>query len=188
MAKTTVFYVIFCVGLWYIAFGGNGNLITLLPFPNSVQINHSADLSDFYTNSWRDQVTKYYINAYQQLHCKSLKFINPFCYIKPFKINHSTNLASTYFVPKQKSTYLEEYVYPLTDSLIIDGWEPYNKTGKAFNKSSQPLIKVNKKYNSEVTIRLYQSTFINRFIIYILIWTGFILEIKIFNKIFKKNE
>ncbi len=159
--------ILFLLGLWYV----------LMPSGQTM----STD--SYYTNNRRGLVTGFYSNELQKLNCVSFKLINPFCYIKPLKINHSTNLASTYFAPKQKSTYLEEYFYPFKNSIIVNGYEPYDENGKAFNKFSEPLMSNGKQYNSKVDIRYYSSSITKQVLIYLLILIIIYWEIKLFNKI-----
>lgn len=159
--------VLFLLGLWYV----------LIPPRQALRV------ASYYTNDRRSLITGYYSGELQKLNCASFKLINPFCYIKPLKINHSTNLASTYFAPKQKSTYLEEYFYPLKNSIIVNGYEPYDESGKGFNKFSESLISNGKRYNSKVDVRYYSSSNIKQAFIYLLIWISIYWEIKLFKKI-----
>jgi hypothetical protein len=162
-----VVIVLFLLGLWYI----------LIPSGQAIPE------ASYYTNNRRGLVTGFYSQELQKLNCASFKLINPFCYIKPMKINHSTNLVSTYFAPKQKSTYLEEYFYPLKNSIIVNGYEPYDENGKPFTKLSEPLMLNGKQYNSIVTVRYYSSSIFSLVLIYLLIWLSIYWEIKLFTKI-----
>lgn len=148
---------IFLLGLWYM----------ILP---SGKVEQDSQYIKYLTNDRRYVIINKYHSAFQDLHCSSFRFLNVFCYVKPFRINHSTLLAASFFDPKQKSTYLEEYYYPLRGSVIVNGYEPYDEKGKAFNKYSEPLIKNGKNYYSEVTIKYYTSTSAARVFIYLLIW------------------
>jgi hypothetical protein len=185
MAKIVVIFIVFLLGLWYIAYPIPSTLYVTTPPPQAKQVLQSTNLIAYYTDNRRRFTTDYYQKAYQQLHCRYLKIINPYCYIKPLKINHSPTLAPSYLAPKQKSTYLEEYFYPLRDALIVNGYEPYDQNGEAFDKYSQPLGLDGKQYNSEVTVRYYSSSVYSRVFIYILIWACVFFEIILFRKIIK---
>lgn len=167
MVRYTLLALLFLSGLWYV----------VLP------IGQTKPGVNYYTNDTRNFVTGFYREEFQKLHCTAFKLVNPFCYIKPFKINHSTNLASAYIAPKQKSTYLEEYFYPLRGSLIVNGYEPYDKNGKPFNKFSNPLLSDGKQYFSQVIVRYYTSSPAGRVFIYLLIWLSIYFGVKLFNKI-----
>ncbi len=156
--------------------------------PNSLSVNKTTNMRIYFTDKRREFVTEYYQNEYQRLHCGLLKPFNPYCYFKPLKINHSPNLASSYIAPKQKSTYLEEYFYPLTDALIVNGYEPYNEKGIPFNKNSVPLMPAGKQYNSEVIVRYVSSSVLNRIFIYILICFCILMEVKLFRTTIKQHE
>lgn len=149
--------ILILIGLWYVT----------IPVDSK---SAGVDTSIFYTNDRRGVITKDFYEKFQEQNCSSFKFFNYFCYIKPFRINHSTILATSYFEPKKKSTYLEEYFYPLRGSVIVNGYEPYDEKGKAFNKYSEPLIYNGQQYVSQVSVKYITSSVWNRIIVYVLIW------------------
>ena len=151
--------------------------------PEVVTVSRNNDVITYFTNNRRGFVTDFYKNEFLKLNCSDLKLFNLFCFIQPLKINHSTSLAPSFLAPKQKSTYLEEYFYPLRDSIIVNGYEPYDANGKAFDKSSQPLIYKNNTFFSQVTVRVYSSSVWSRILVYLLIWACGILGGRMFNKI-----
>lgn len=163
--------LLFLIGAWYM----------IIPIEAGSRLTDAIVTE--YTNNRRSDVTSYYIQEFKQFYCMDFAFYNFFCLFNPLKINHSPTLVASYFDPKQRSTYLEEYFYPLRGSIVVNGYEPYDARGRTFNKFSAPLLYKGKGYASQISIRYYNSSVYARLLIYFLIWLSIYFVVKLFRKI-----
>jgi hypothetical protein len=178
-----LFLFLFLLGLWYIVLPVPHLTRDFISSQNAVIGKSSEVKYIFYTNQWRSSVTEYYQKKFRESHCQGNSVLNLFCYINPIILNYSPLLATTLIDSKQQSTYLEEYIYPLKDSIIVNGYEPYDQNGKQFDKSSQPLVFNGKQYHAQVTVRYYSSSFVSRIFIYLFICLSIYFEIRLFKKL-----
>jgi hypothetical protein len=85
--------------------------------PNSVQSFEPADVEDpfrrgYYTNLTREEIIAYYIQEFNK--SRSLYTL---------RLNYPPEEAQTIIRDQTKSTFLEELVHPLRESLYINGFE-----------------------------------------------------------------
>ncbi len=86
------------------------------PLPDSVQSMEDADVEDpmrraYFTNYTREQVIAHYKNQFRY---------QPFI----LRLNYPPEESQTIIRDQTRSTYLEELVHPLRESLFINGFEP----------------------------------------------------------------
>ena len=117
------------------------------PLPDAVQSQEPGDQRDlehfraYFTDLPRREV----ISHYQ----RQFKLSGGLVVIPSYRLNYPPEEAFTYIADQTLSNYLEEIVYPLRESLFINGYEP---------KDADDKISVNgRPYFSKVTIRYYQS-------------------------------
>ena len=168
--------LLFLFGLWYM----------VIPYEGTGKKNY--EMTSYYTNNRRNIVTDQYKKEFQSIYCANFDALNLFCFLKPLKINHSPTLAATFFTAKQKSTYLEEYFYPLRGSIVANGYEPYDLRGMPFNKSSTPLLFNGRQYPAEISVRYNTSNIFSRVLIYILIWLCIYFEVKFLRSFLKRFD
>lgn len=140
--------------LIYLVFPGPSSIDDFPALPNSVKSTHSGDtwqmpnIAAYYSNNYRNFVTDYYKSYYQGL----MKFPLP-----PIKLNYPPEYAFTAILDQTKSTYLEEYVYPLRESLYVNGMEPYYEDGMSKYEGATPFVEEGQNWQTKTTLRYYPS-------------------------------
>lgn len=135
------------------------------PLPNSVKSTLEGDtiqipnVAAYFSYNYRDFTIPYY--TYFYFKGTGLPF-------GPIELTYPPEFAYTAIKDQTHSTYLQELVYPLRDSLFINGYEPFNKNGTPkFDSAS--LMGVNAiNYDTKATLRFYPSSYLVR----ILVWLG----------------
>ena len=123
---------------------------------DTVQI---PNITAYYSFNNRDLVTKFFRQDYHRL------TMLPF---SPIRLNYPPEYAYQTVKDQTQSTFLEEYIYPLRDSLYVNGFEPYYDDGTAkFPRAAQFGIN-GKHYNNKDTLRFYPSTILSR----VIVWLG----------------
>lgn len=124
------------------------------PLPQSLKSDEPGDtvqvknVSAYYSNHFRDFVMPYYKTQYQSL----TDF--PFA---PMRFNHPPEFAYTAVKEQTLSTYLEELVYPLRDSIFINGFEPFYKDGEPKFPGATDLVVNGIFFDTKTTLRFYPS-------------------------------
>jgi len=129
------------------------------------------DQKGFYTNIVRK-------DAIEQLQSKFV--FSVFGYKVPsFRLNYRPEEAFEMVRDQLQSSYLEEIVYPLRDSLFVNGWEPLNAPVYAnLQREDVPKLFFEKTpYFGKVTIRPVTSTLWARLLIWTLIFPATYLVI-----------
>ncbi len=157
--------------LIYLFLPGSTSINDFPALPDSVKSTLEGDVSQvpnvkaYFSFSYRDFVTKLYSQSLQ----KTTWF--PF---SPIKLNYPPEYAFIFIKDQTQSTYLEEYVYPLRESLFVNGMEPfYEKDHAARYAGATPFVQDKKNYDTKTTLRFYPSTLISRLII----WLGINLSL-----------
>lgn len=188
MIKKVILTIIFIVGLIYLILPGQKKIEDFPKLPDSLKSNEPGDtyqnpnIAAFYSFFDREQIRKFYIDFYDQLNFFGIK-------IPSVHLNHPPEEAYFYIRDQQISTFLEEYNYPLRDSIFVNGYEP--KIENQIRKKSQNFFAdtIHQNgvfYNSKTTLRFYPTDIFSRIIIYIGIWTSLFLLFKVFNKAVKE--
>ena len=147
-----LFFVI-CLGLL---------IYSVLPNPSfpeppvgSFQSDEPADTETtlrrgYYTNSTREEVMIHYMKQFN----KSSFFGLP---LPTYRLNYPPEEAQTYIRDQTRSTFLEEIVHPLRESLFVNGFEP---------KEPKDVILVNEKnWRQKITVRLAPSSTLPRLVV-----------------------
>ncbi len=196
MKRIIVCGILFAIGLIYILLPAPSSIQEIPGVPGSLKSDEPGDtwqnpnIAGYYTNARRAEVTSFYRDSFWQLHCclDFNNFLNRiFFLIPPIRINRPPEEAYTYIRDQQRSTYLEEYLYPLRESLFVNGYEPFDENGVAFNNKSFTMLIDGKVYDSKVTIRYYPSAWGSRLLVYLGIWAGLIGLFIVLRRIFKKK-
>lgn len=134
--------------------------------PNSAKSTLSGDtievpnISAYFSNNYRNFVTTFYYKSYREQN------IIPFI---PLKLNYPPEFAFSAIKDQTQSTYLEEYVYPLRNSLFVNGLEPFVENGKARYWGASVFTQSGNPYYTKVTLRYYPSSLSSRIIVWFLI-------------------
>lgn len=172
--------LIFLLGLTYLIFPGPTSINDIPGLPGSLKSHEPGDttqtpnIAAYFSNFRRESVTSFYKQTFSNLHFN----------LPVFKFNHPPEEAFTYIRDQQPSTFLEEYSYPLRDSLYVNGFEPFDRTGKSYRRGATSIVIENTFFESKTTLRFYNSSIFWRIFVYIGIWFCALVMIRIFRKAF----
>lgn len=182
MFKKTILAILFIVGLIYLIIPGPESISDFPGPPGAVKSDEPGDtyqnpnIAGYYGDKRRNFVVNYYKNFYETIKIGEIK-------IPSLRLNHPPEEAFKYIRDQQRSTYLEEYVYPLRGSIFVNGYEPFDENGKKFNFGSYPLDYKEKIYPTKVTIRYYYVPVSIRIGIYVLYWVFGICLVYLWRKV-----
>lgn len=171
--------IIFFVGLIYILAPGSHSINDIPPLPDSLKSEEPGDtyqnpnIAAYYSNLRRDFVTQFYQQQIDKLNFWGLN-------IPPTRLNHPPEEAFSYVKDQSRTKYLEQYFYPLRDSLFVNGYEPFDTNGKRFDLIAYPILINGKYYTSKTTLRYYHAPVFWRLVIYFGSWLSFLLLAKLF--------
>lgn len=164
-----LFVVTSCLLLIYMMMPGPSSVVDFGAFPDSSKSSLSGDtfeipnVAAYYSNHYRNYVTDFYKTKFES------KTTLPF---SPIKLNYPPEFAFTAILDQTKSTYLEEYVYPLRESLFVNGFEPFDETTKEQRFKGGALFESDGIWwETKTNIRYYPSSLQARFIT----WAGITL-------------
>ncbi len=131
------------------------------------------NVAGYFSNNYRKFVTDYYLKDYQK------KTWLPF---PPLRLNHPPEYSWKVIKVNTDSTYLEEFVYPLRDSLYVNGFEPFYSDGSPKYWGAVKLETNKESWFTKTTLRYYPSGLTVRF----LTWFGISLSIFMIYRLGKK--
>lgn len=187
MIRRILLVAVFLAGLWYLIYPGPSSISNFTLLPDSLKSDEPGDtiqnpnIAAYFSDSRRKFVTNYYKDSFSYLKIFGLT-------IPPIRLNHPPERAFDYIRDQQRSTYLEEYVYPLRDSLFVNGYEPFNEDGKPFDKVSLAIFIGDRYYQTKTTIRFYPSSPYVRVVVYSTLWLTAIFLYKLLVGVVRKNE
>ena len=174
-------YRIFCIVLLIYMLWPTPSKISDFPsLPNSDKSTLSGDtvqipnVAGYFSNNYREFVVPFYSKAYQN------KTHLPF---PPLNLNHPPEFSWLTIKKHTDSTYLEELVYPLRDSLYVNGFEPFYSDGTPKFWGSTKFEEMGKEWFTKTTIRFYPANIIVRFLVWLGIVTSLLLLFKVARKI-----
>lgn len=149
----------------YLILPGPKNITNFPPLPNSMKSTLEGDtiqvpnVSAYFSNFYRQYATNYYRNFYHN---------QTFLPFPPIRLNYPPEFAFTAIKDQTQSTYLEEFVYPLRDSLFVNGFEPFyeNNQPKFWGATKFEIGQL--RLDTKVTLRYYPSSVWVR----LLVWIG----------------
>lgn len=169
--KKVILVVLFLFGLTYVAWPGPSSINDIPPLPDSTKSTEPGDttqvpnIAAYFSNYRRTEVTKYYRENFSYIKIFGIP-------VPPLRLNRPPEESYTFIRDQQATTYLEEYVYPLRDSIFVNGFEPFNENGKPYKTGATDIYIDGIFYDSKVTLRYYGSSLITRILIYAGIWVG----------------
>lgn len=156
--------------LIYLLIPGPSSINDFPALPNSEKSTLEGDtiqvpnVAGYFSDIFRTSATNFYKMAYKS------QVAIPFL---PIRLNYPPEFAYTAIKDQTRSTYLEEYVYPLRDSLFLNGYEPFYENGKPKFFGSVKADEKNNIYYNKATLRFYPSSIWVR----IVIWFGILASI-----------
>ncbi len=159
---------------------GPGSIFDFHPLPISSKSKLAGDnvaqvpnVAGYYSNDYREFVVLFYLKNYWQ------KSFLPF---PPLRLNHPPEFSWNVIKKYTDSTYLEELVYPLRDSLYVNGFEPFYADGSSKFWGSSQFSSDGISWFTKTTIRFYPSSLITK----ILVWFGITVSVYLIIKLGKK--
>lgn len=165
--------------LLYLLVPGPRSIDDFGPLPDSSKSNLSGDtvqvpnVSAYFSDNFRDAAITVYGKSYSE---------QTFLPIKPIRLNYPPEFAYVAIKDQTQSTYLEELVFPMRESLFINGLEPFEKSGEPRYEGAFPFIVGDIEYLTKVTLRYYPSPVWARLVI----WAGVVVSIYLLSKMTRR--
>lgn len=179
-----IFYIIFCALLFvYMLWPGPTRISDFKPLPDSAKSTLSGDtvqipnVSAYFSNLFRNFVVPFYLENYQQL------YHFPF---PPIELNHPPEYSWVVIKKPTDTTYLEELVYPLRNSLYINGFEIYRSDGTPVFYSVPALEESGRTWFTKVTLRFYTANILVRLVVWVEIIVSILLIYRLGKRIVKE--
>lgn len=161
------FSVLFLV---YMIWPSPGKVSDFAPLPNSDKSTLEGDtiqipnVSAYFSDNFRDFAVSFYRDIYQN---------KTFLFLPPLTINHPPEYSWVAIKRHTDSTYIEELVYPLRDSLYVNGFEPFYSDGSEKFWGSTKFEEGGNLWFTKTTLRYYPSNVFIRLIV----WVGVLASI-----------
>lgn len=174
-----IFIVLAMMLLLYMLLPGPNKISDFPALPNSTKSTLEGDtiqipnVSAYFSDNYRDFVTAFFKTEYK----KETWFPFP-----PLRINHPPEFAFTAIKKHTDSTYLEEFVYPLRDSLYVNGFEPFYENGDPKYPGASKLNANGSYLLTKATLRFYPSSIG----IKLVVWLGIVISILLIWKLGKR--
>lgn len=168
--KFQIFAIFSLLLLLYMLWPGPSKISDFDPLPNSAKSKLDGDVWQvpnvvgYFSDNYRELTVPFYLSNYWS----STKLPFP-----PLRLNHPPEFSWTAIKKHTDSTYLEELIYPLRNSLFINGMEPFNFDGSPKFWGSSKFSADNGAWYTKATMRFYPSSVPVRF----LVWFGISISI-----------
>lgn len=156
--------------LVYLILPGANSIDDFPALPNSSKSTLYGDTTEipnvkaYFSNNYRSFVVNFY----------KLSFISKNLFpFEPIKLNYPPEFAFTAIKDQTQSTFLEELVYPLRDSLFVNGMEPFGEDGSPRYWGAENFDSEGQNYLTKTTLRYYPSSISVR----ILVWAGIMVSL-----------
>lgn len=165
-----VFIIFSTLLLIYMIWPGPSKISDFAPLPNAEKSKLEGDtiqipnVAGYFSNNFRQFVVPFYLDKYR---------VKSFLLLPPLRLNHPPEYSWVVIKKHTDSTYLEELVYPLRDSLYINGFEPFYEDGKPKFWGATMFAVEGETWYTKATLRFYPSKTIVR----IMVWAGIIASI-----------
>lgn len=187
--KKKTLIIIFIIGFIYVTLPTSESINQFPGLPGSAKSDYEGDttqnpnIAAYFTDFKRAEMTTFYKNDFS----KKLLFGIP---LPVISLNHPPETAYKYIRDQQESTFIEEYIFPLRESIFVNGYEPsvendmFKKRDRSF--VGDHLFFQNTFYNSKVTLRFYPSPVVARVSTYLGIWLASWWLYKLFKQVQKE--
>ena len=132
------------------------------------------DVAGYFSDNYREFVIPFYKLNYLQ---------KSFPAFPPLRINYPPEFSWNVIKKHTDSTYLEELVYPLRDSLYINGFEPFHSDGTPKYWGASEFVTFGRQWETKVTLRFYPSSVWVRLIVWLGIIVGMIFLYRLGRKV-----
>lgn len=181
--------IVFLVGLIYIVVPGPTSIKDFLPLPGSTRSDLPGDtyqnpnIVAYYSNFDRAYITKFYRSVFEQM---------PFFFfpLPVIRINHRVEDAYQYVRDQQESTFLEEFVHPLRESIFVNGYEPTVENqilGRPGGFLENHIYIYDQYFVSKATLRFYPSNILARLTVYLGIWVLGGMLLRLYVKVWREK-
>lgn len=167
----SIFYIFSILLFIYIIWPGPTKISDFSPLPDSVKSTLAGDnppqvpnVAGYFSNNFRDFVVPFYLKNYWW----GTKLPFP-----PLRLNYPPEYSFVAIKKHTDTTYLEELVYPLRNSIYINGFEPFSVSGQPKYWGAQKFNIENRDWYTKTTIRFYPSFILVR----IIVWFGIVLSV-----------
>ncbi len=181
-----VTFIIFSVLLFiYMMWPQPQQISQFNPLPSSFKSTLSGDtwqipnVAAYFSNNYRKLAVKFYQSNFQNL--AKLPF-------PPYRLNYPPEYSFVSIKKHTDTTYLEELVYPLKESLYVNGFEPFYENGEPKYWGAPRFDQGGKIWYTKVTLRLYASSFYIRLIVFLGIISSIFLLFKLSKEIIFKRK
>jgi len=177
--KFSIFHILSILLLIYMLWPGPSKISDFPPLPDSTKSNLSGDtiqiphVSAYFSDNFREFVVPFYRRDYW----KKTNLFFP-----PLRLNYPPEFSWTAIKKHTDSTYLEELVYPLRDSLYVNGLEPFDISGQPRWWGATKFEVSGNSWYTKTTLRYYPSPLWARF----LVWLGIAISLALIYNLGKK--
>lgn len=176
--------MVFLLGLVYELLPSPRGITQFPPLPGSTKSQLEGDtiqnpnIAAYFSNFNRAGITAFYKDFFSRQLIKGVP-------LPVVALNHPPEDAYTYVRDQQESTFLEEYVFPMHESLFVNGYEPMVENIMHNNIRSYEGDRIDYHgiwYLSKATLRYYPSNVLVRTTLYICIWLSGLALFKLYKK------
>lgn len=183
MIKKIILILVLLLGTTYLVLPSPNNFPQL---PNSVKSVEPGDtvqianVSAYYTDMPRKEVVDYYTDYFSRSPFLNIPLIT-------YKLNHPPERIREVLRETQQSTYVEEVVHPLRESVFINGFEWDNDPFVLPSRRIKNILIVKGKiYQFKVTLFYQEGKVWQRLLVFYLIILTVLLLAKSFEGIYKR--
>ncbi len=127
------------------------------------------NVSAYYTNKERADAIPFYQNYFSS--SSSLPMI---------RLNHPPEYAKEVFIDTKQTYYLEELIYPMRQSLFINGYEWENDVFTPVASRKQFILEAGGKvWKSKVSLKWFSSNLFTRLIVFWFSWTVLLITLNL---------
>jgi hypothetical protein len=178
-----IILAIFLLGTFYLALPAPEDFPYL---PGSIKSTEPGDtvqianVSAYYTDRPREEVIKFYFDYFSRSPFLGIPLIT-------YKLNHPPERIREVLRATQQSTYVEEFVHPLRESVFVNGFEWNNDPfTPPKHRAKNVLLVKGKIYQFKVTLFYQESKLWQRLLVFYLILGGIYGVIWAFRGIFSR--
>ncbi len=171
--------IIFLAGLVYLVVPGPTSITDFPPLPNSTKSDYAGD-------TWQNPQNAGYFSQYRRadivsFYKSALKNLLPFGkFLPPLRLNRPPEEAYTYVRMYEQSTFLEQYTYPLRESIFVNGYDPLEQNGGVFKDlNTDYYFYKGWYYATKTTLHFATSKVQYRVLVYLGIWVSVVFLWKV---------
>lgn len=178
-----IFIILLVLGTFYLVLPSPAEFP---PLPNSIKSIEPGDtvqianVSAYYTDMPRKEVVNYYFNYFSRSLFLGIPLIT-------YKLNQPPERIREILRSTQQSTYVEEIIHPLRESLFVNGFEWNNDPFTFPSRRIKNILIVNgKTYQFKVTLFYQESVLWQRLLVFYLSLGAIYLLFKVYSELLKK--